>query len=661
MAIFGNQSSDINASFNVSNNIKDLSANVALRDKAMFDMAQKFSDTNDEMAQLRATTGQIISQYGVDEKGRPSDSAPKYVHDIYKGIQKEGGIEGLPKSSLIQAIKGYETGFQLEGQKQNMLRNQQANELAGIQLQQARLQAEQQAKIIKASEIASEVNAEKKGKKTITNTGVRDVNTGIYGTQNMQEGLDALTAPQVGSKVNYSKQSKFNPADTLKGYLPPETKQRDELEAKLNLVDIGEKNAVLKQRIAEAQTKLKEVRDATIVNQGLTSISPITGKPMLDPARWLAGKALTGVYNMFGDSSTDIQYDALTGKLSQQKTLEQIRADKDKEEPLLNEIAAAQKQIKENEQSITSATKMLPVGLQPAVEQPVRKAPNVRYPTSKTQTVEYDKTEDEIVKEEYGMLTSRLKSLGQLPLNWSENTFREIKGYAPKVEFKTSNGVPFVGIGGKWELASGMTKQPTISESIALEKQSVYKSAIRSDRLSDDRWEFQGDMRVEDANTAGKIGREAKDLTRSLDALDRLIDLGSTGKWESLLPTEKAGLIDALTNSVRAAGRTEIAGSGAFSEKDADYLNSIVPSFASMSGAVFREQAIAKLTEYRNRIQMKVQDFGKAYGFSVQQRSNTGLSGDQEAELKLIYSNLLKQGVPPEQAKQMAIQSLYSQ
>jgi hypothetical protein len=80
-----------------------------------------------------------------------------------------------------------------------------------------------------------------------------------------------------------------------------------------------------------------------------------------------------------------------------------------------------------------------------------------------------------------------------------------------------------------------------------------------------------------------------------------------------------------------------------------------------MSGAVFREQAIAKLTEYRERIQRKVQDFGKAYGFSVQQRNNTGLSGDQEAELKLVYSNLLRQGHSPQEARQMALQSLYKQ
>jgi hypothetical protein len=317
----------------------------------------------------------------------------------------------------------------------------------------------------------------------------------------------------------------------------------------------------------------------------------------------------------------------------------------------------------QNTQDVVTATKTLPTGLRPA-EQVTPKSKNqtvTEYPSIRSNTTTIDKSDDEVVKEEYGMLTSRLKSQGQLPLNWSEDTYRQMRGYAPRVEFKTSNGVPFVGIGGKWELASSMMKPPSVSDQIALDKQSIFKSAIRSDRLSDDNWTFQGDMRVDDANTAGKIGKEAKDLTRSIDALDKLIELGSSGKWESLLPTQKAGLIDALTNSVRAAGRTEIAGSGAFSEKDADYLNSIVPSFASMSGAVFRDQAIAKLTEYRERIQKKVTDFGMAYGFSVQRNANTGLSGDQEAELKFTYTNLLKQGVPPEQARQMALKSIYQQ
>jgi hypothetical protein len=652
MAIFGNQSSDINSAFNVSNNIKDLSANVALQNKAMFDMAQKFSDTNDEMAQLRATTGQIISQYGVDEKGRPSDAAPKYIHDIYKEVQKEGGIEGLPKSSLMQAIKGYETGFQLDAQRTTALHNQQANELAGYQLQTARLQAKQQADLIEANKVANEMGkVDTKDKKTITNIGVKDVNTGIYGTQNMQEGIDALTAPQVGSKVNYTKQGKFNPADTFKGYLPPETKARDKLEKDLNVVNIAQRNGVLSSKLESAKLYLKEAQSPLATRYG---VSPNLTLPFNNEIN----QAAQNVGHAFGSKEV---FNSVNNSWSRPKTLEEIKISKDREIILKQQIDNYQAEIDKNNNTVYSAAKELPVGLQPAVEQPVKKAPNIRYPVSKSQTVEYDKTEDEIVKEEYGMLTSRLQQQGKLPLNWSENTFREMRGYAPKVEFKTSNGVPFVGIGGQWQLASGMMKQPTISESIALEKQQVYKSAIRTDRLSDDRWEFQGDMRVEDANTAGKIGKEAKDLTRSIDAIDRLLELGNTGKWESLLPSQKAGLIDALTNSVRAAGRTEIAGSGAFSEKDADYLNSIVPSFASMSGAVFREQAIAKLTEYRERIQRKVQDFGKAYGFSVQQRNNTGLSGDQEAELKLVYSNLLRQGHSPQEARQMALQSLYKQ
>lgn len=643
MAIFGNSGADVGSAFNVRANIDALSNETLKTNQAIMDMAGKFQQTNEDMAKLRSTTTQILSQYGTDEKGKPSLAAPKYIHDIYKQVQKEGGVEGLSKSSLMQAIQGYETGYQIENQRQSVLHNQRAGELEQIQLEEAKLKAQEQRKMIEANDLANQTEVSKTKQLTTSSVEKKTVKSSEYGT-NLVAGYEAQNAPKIFKPNAYgSKPAPLNYASVLKGS-GLDTADRDSLKTQLQrtetITSASEKNANLASQIASMEERLKQLRTTTVTsdfsypapNSSMSSIPPST----------------IGSYG-------------IGPKITTPKNLQQIKADEEEEKLILGNIAKARAVYQQNSQDLITATKTLPYGLRPAEEAKPKSATVTEYPKVTSTTTTIDKSEDEIIKEEYGVLTSRLKSLGKLPLNWSEDTFRQMRGYSPKVEYKVSNGVPIIGFGGKWEIASNMMKQPTVSEQIAMEKQSVYKSAIRSDRLSDDNWEFQGDMRVDDANTAGKIGKEAKDLTRSIDALDRLIDLGNTGKWDSLLPTQKAGIIDALTNSVRAAGRTEIAGSGAFSEKDADYLNSVIPSFASLSGTAFREQAIAKLTEYRERIQKKVTDFGTAYGFSVQRKQNSGLGADQEAELKFIYTNLLKQGLPAEQARQMALQSLYKQ
>ena len=415
MAIFGNQSSDINASFNVSNNIKDLSANLALRDKAMFDMAQKFSDTNEEMAQLRATAGQIISQYGVDEKGRPSDSAPKYIHDIYKGIQKEGGIEGLPKSSLMQAIKGYETGFQIDSQRQKIEQNQQSLELNRYNLETARLQAEQQKRIIKASEEASNLEVDKKRKIPSLVADVpefdRNPKTAIKSPEytNLDLGSYKLTSDTpMGGESEYTK-GRYLAGPPLNAA----TAERDALlnkERKTSLAkDVLDKSVTLAKEIKTIEERIKKVQ------------SPISDRLVdYNQQHHSARNPVTGIF----DSRLVV------------KRGPQILEDQAEEKLLFANLDAAKKNLADNEKLLLGSINDTASSMYIYGEAKPLVIPKPTTVGIKEQDVEVDKTEDEIIKEEYGVLLlclaraiGREKRNRQAVANRSSQDFRKVDAW----------------------------------------------------------------------------------------------------------------------------------------------------------------------------------------------------------------------------------------
>ena len=234
-----------------------------------------------------------------------------------------------------------------------------------------------------------------------------------------------------------------------------------------------------------------------------------------------------------------------------------------------------------------------------------------------------------------------------------------MRGYAPKIKIVQQGGMALVGIGDKWQVVkTGAENQMSPSELATTEKHMVWKDSIRTDRLSNAKWTFRGDIRTTEADTAGKVKKAVTDSTRALEALDKLIDLGETGFWDSITPTDKAGVISGVTNSVQAAGRTEIAGSGAFSEQDAKKLESVVPDLSSVSGAVFREKSLTMLKTYRERMAMQVADIGRTWGFEVKETKNAGLTEPQIAAIRGAYTDFIKQGYNHEDAKRLALESL---
>jgi hypothetical protein len=117
MAIFGNQPVNVTDSFNVAGNMKELAIQQDNQGKIMSDTINKFVAARDEMGQLQAQTGAILSNYAVDESGKPDPSAPKYVHDLYNSINKEGGIANLSRSQMVAGLQYYDTGTKVEQQR----------------------------------------------------------------------------------------------------------------------------------------------------------------------------------------------------------------------------------------------------------------------------------------------------------------------------------------------------------------------------------------------------------------------------------------------------------------------------------------------------------------------------------------------------------------
>lgn len=117
MPIFGNNQTDITNSFNVAGNMKELAIQQDNQGKIMSDTINKFVAARDEMGQLQAQTGAILSSYGVDESGKPDASAPKYVHDLFNSVNKEGGVANLSRTQMIAGLQGYDTGTKVEQQR----------------------------------------------------------------------------------------------------------------------------------------------------------------------------------------------------------------------------------------------------------------------------------------------------------------------------------------------------------------------------------------------------------------------------------------------------------------------------------------------------------------------------------------------------------------
>jgi hypothetical protein len=643
MAIFGQyQGGD---SFQVGPNMQGVIAGQKAVHESMYNGVEKIIQAKQEMDVLRSTTQSVLSQYSADESGKPSPAAPKYIHDLYKSVEKEGGIQGLSKSSLVAVLKGYETGLQVDGQRMQIQAAQQQATLRGYEIDKAEREADEFKRIAFAHKLAFETMGTPSAGREVATAPTTAYNMSAETGEEIYKYLTGqrATDPRLVKPVLQPTPAPAKVAPTPKP-VSQNSPERDALEAKLNAAGAAKLIGPLEKELSNLNNQLNDTRSPNVTTK-------------------------TGNYesNAYG-------FILPPSQSSRPKQLDEIRADKTREPDLVNKINAVTNRIAETkaiaEAPESATTTARPAGAVPVAPKPTssltpKAQPSVQ-PTPQAQPAPRAvnsnpsvKSDDEKIAEEYGMLTSRLKERGGVPMNWSESTFREIRGYAPKVKIMQQGPITLVGIGDKWQVVkTGAENQLSPSELATTEKHMVWKDSIRTDKLSNKNWTFRGDIRTTEADTAGKVKKAVTDTTRALEALDKLIDLGETGFWDSITPSDKAGVISGVTNSVQAAGRTEIAGSGAFSEQDAKKLESIVPDMSSISGAVFREKSLTMLKTYRERMARQVGDIGRTWGFEVAETKSGGLTDAQIAAMRDKYTELVKQGYNHEDAKKLALESL---
>lgn len=778
--------------------------------ESMYNGVEKILQAKQEMDVLRSTTQSVLSQYSPDESGKPSPAAPKYIHDLYKSVEKEGGIQGLSKSSLVAVLKGYETGLQVDGQRLQIQAAQQQATLRGYEIDKAQREADEFRKIALAHKLALEAAGTTSGKTEIATapttayplaTGMdADLGNEIYKYQTGQRATDPrqkqVLQPTPVAPAKATKTPAPKPTTKSSDLLLKNSPERDALEAKLNKAGAAKLLTELEEKLKVVESELALIRKATTqsvsmvgtpygtmpagvstLNKSLdqiradklkepTVVAKIDSiKKQIEEVKKLADAELPNeparpagatpvkevaplgdgrlpsvvndnyrfaVAHLKDKNNSPEEIDKQIAKLEDEASFLELAISKHGEQPTLmagfgeyitdknrvagvkykkrdgifgeeyvtlgekeiNDLALKRQQISEltSRKPLWDAYKDVvaegaaytspigPTGIPPKEEptpvpssifkkgtsRPLQKAKPSAQPSPQAQPAPRAvnsnpavKSDDEKIAEEYGMLTSRLQGLGGVPMNWSEDTYRQMRGYAPKIKIVQQGGIALVGIGDKWQvIKTGAENQMSPSELATTEKHAVWKDSIRTDRLSNAKWTFRGDIRTTEADTAGKVKKAVTDSTRALEALDKLIDLGETGFWDSITPSDKAGVIEGVTNSVQAAGRTEIAGSGAFSEQDAKKLESIVPSMASITGAVFREKSLTMLKTYRERMAMQVADIGRTWGFEVKETKNAGLTEPQIAAIRGAYTELIKQGYNHEDAKKLAIESL---
>ena len=776
--------------FQVGPNMQSVLASQKALGDTMYEGVEKIIQTKQEMDVLRSTTQSVLSQYSADENGKPSPAAPKYIHDLYKAVEKEGGIQGLSKSSLVAVLKGYETGLQVDGQRMQIQAAQQQATLRGYEIDKAEREADDFRRIALAHKLALEAAGTPSGKREMATAP-----TSAYEKQVLQP------TPVAPAKATTTPAPK--PTTKSSDLLLKNSPERDALEAKLNKAGAArllesleielKKNeaelatirgaispripssgggmsglpayknengdgwifpsATVKPEKTLDQIRADKLKEPTVV-ANIDSIKkqiaeakkladtelpneparPAGATPVKEVAPLGNGRlpSITNDYYRFAvahlkdKNNSPEEIDKQVAKLEDEASLLEIAVSRQGNSPTLmaefkewvtdknrvsgvtyqqsengreyvsigqkeiNDLALKRQQISEliNRKPLWDAYKDVvaegeaytnPIGptgtpskeeptpvpssiFKKGTSRPLQKAKPSAQAQPAPRAVNSNpavKSDDEKIAEEYGMLTSRLQGLGGVPMNWSEDTYRQMRGYAPKIKIVQQGGIALIGIGDKWQvLKTGAENQMSPSELATTEKHMVWKNSIRTDGLTNDKWTFRGDIRTTEADTAGKVKKAVTDSTRALEALDKLIDLGETGFWDSITPSDKAGVIEGVTNSVQAAGRTEIAGSGAFSEQDAKKLESIVPSMASVSGAVFREKSLTMLKTYRERMAMQVGDIGRTWGFEVKETKNAGLTEPQIAAIRGAYTDLIKQGYNHEDAKKLAIESL---
>lgn len=751
MAIFGKyQGGD---PFNVAGNMQGiLKGQQAIHD-SMMGAVEKFNTARQEMEQLQATTGSILSQYKVDEKGNPDATAPKYVHDLFKAVNKEGGLANMSRSQMLAGIKAYEVGYGIE--QQNLKRESDQLALQGartgeslrkIQLEQAemqiadiRRQREENEKIIKAREaVAGEVEKISKTKtikaketKTFEYEGQKVTLTGEelaphLSVLNNEKATDAekemakrAIERMLYDKSSYSKKrvdsetgATWNPETlmdeptednplyrefksvydklpegpkevvrgpngqpvykdikpssldktTVDAFISRELRKFSDIQKKNQAISedpslpadvaryaLGKEkvpNLMLPEELTEAEYRDTELRNNVAkLNTINSNISLYQGIINATDAEIKSGEGGIGDIYYYGGYRTDEK-----GKLEARSKLVELK----KEKALLEK--RIQGRIKKLEGDISSAE-----GSKEGVKYEAgafETRPEIATKEIEVQR-EVQRSVEEQTEDEYQLMMNYFRSTGGgVPLSFTKDAFYAMKGIVRPIVQDLGVGHAYVRAGGKEEIVKinqdGMGGMSAPKLSLRDQKLLWDAEQLSLQRnmggLRANGYQFNGELRVGDIDTANKVRDGVLKSTRALQAVDRMIQIGENASlFDKLLPTEISGIAQSLTNAAQAANRTEIGGSGSWSNQDQVYMDKVIRDPSGGFNALFSSQTIASLKEYRRRLEQSLVDSGNVYGFAFERYAEGGRDNAMENFRMRFHVNLAK-GMSQEEA-----------
>lgn len=745
--------------FNVGGNMDAVLKQQQDKHQSMLDAVNKFSQAREEMSTLQQQTGAILSEYGVDEKGKPDDTAPKYVHDLFKNVNKEGGIANLSRTQLVSGLKAYETGTQVESQRQNQAFNVQklrqatlTNDITEMQMQAALKQEKENQRIRDAynnKDIKSQIDKiATEGSRTVDKTTklIKVAGETIkYTGEEMSPLLDNLQSAKdsgdkkriedaydsigkllhgktsVGRETNTElldqldengmvmseevKNPNFKPyvsardvsniteikageaipkpsipvdyvknlADTqLKKYLLAKQGTEENEQAKLAL-EIQQNSLLTGGRVVDKTTigdkigafaPTNQVKQTVVWNNPEAQsyqekIDSIDGqinnlKARIDVNK--GGGNPQQFYAGVGSSMSIPRGDSQANKKSVLIDSLQIKQLEQQKKALDNKLQAVEDKTRITSLKAAQSVASYSGGSAQASEDSWK-------PVIEKVQEKYKRTLDEQTNDEFNIMNNYFESTGGIPATFTKEAFYASKGIQRPMVVSAGGGYVYAqgpdGKGHFLEDKTGQSSQMSVTDQEKMWKAGEFSKARNLNGLTVNGYQFKGEVRVGDIDQANKVKDGVFKTTRALSALDSLIDIADNkGMFEKLLPTEVSGIAQALANTVQAANRTEVGGSGAWSNQDQANIDKIIRDPSKGHNAIFTSQTVASLKAYRQRLEQSMVDSGSIYGFAFERTGGQGSMSSQVGQFRIQYATGMAKFGDPAQALEYAKQSL---
>jgi len=731
MAIFGQYSGG--DSFNVAGNMDAVLKGQQNVHDTMLQAVEKFNTARQDMETLQKQTGAILSQYDVDDKGKPDATAPKYVHDLYKSVNNEGGVANMSRSQMIAGIKAYETGFgveakqvELQGAREGVRAKQNANNIAELQYREAIKAREDQARIkaaLKATEDARKAVREAKktgeGKERFAiKVGKEDINVD---TKEISPLLDAVSTAEkitdpkereqaikdanmavekyLYSKSRISQEYSQDPISAEDGdgieqagiknplYKKFQSAFADPNQTEFNLtkgerppeatINRGTTTAYIRTELA----KQKAIRDLTDEKKGLDvdvakyNVGQIPmelangGKQMRERLGYSTveyndlklqslNNALDVNQEAINFKQTQVSYDKNTErqKLDARKDIVRLKAERVKLQDQFNAGLARNKTESTRQEKLSKETPEYKAGAVTISPEGYRE----EYRNTQVQMV---KSMQEQTDDEYAIMTNFFKGQNDgAPDSFTKEAFYQMKGIVNPVSIPLGGGNRYVEYNGTKKIVHDVQSQGmSVTDEEKMWKAGEFAKARNLNGVVANGFRFSGEVRVGDIDRAQKVKEELFTSTRALTSVDRMIEIAeNSSMFDKLLPTEISGIAQSLTNAAQSANRTEIGGSGAWSNQDQVYMDKVIRDPSSGFNAIFSTQAIASLKEYRNRLMIGMTDKGTVYGYAFEKSgSQEGLDSSM-SQFRVRFNSALARNMTEQEALEYAKGTLYA-